>query len=171
VFLSSAVPAEGTIVTYAESRSSEGDLSYYPVVAFTPKDGPKLEFQSRAGGSLRGAVEERVEVLYDPRNPHWPEICSFRALGFALLLALGLGFAVIGAALFVAFPTGSSRSGMTRPTTRSTSSRASRSGSTRGTTFHRLNPNRRDGGLRGLSRIDRIERTADVRRGSVPAGM
>ena len=49
-FLSSAVPAEGTIVAYAESRSSDGDLSYYPVVAFTPKDGTKVEFRSRTRG-------------------------------------------------------------------------------------------------------------------------
>jgi hypothetical protein len=105
VFLSSAVPAKGTIVAYTESRSSEGDLSYYPIVAFTPKDGPKVEFQSKAGGSRRGPVGERVDVLYDSRNPHRAEIRSFLALWFTplLLLALGLGFAVIGAALLVAF--------------------------------------------------------------------
>src|SRR5262245_9678764 len=104
-FISSAVPAEGTIVAYAESRSSEGDLSYHPVVAFTPKDGPKVEFQSTSGGSHRGPLGERVEILYDPHNPHRAEIRSFIALWFAplLLLALGLGFVIIGAALFVTF--------------------------------------------------------------------
>jgi hypothetical protein len=104
-FLSSAVPAEGTIVAYAESRSSEGDLAYYPIISFAPKDGPKVEFQSETGGSRRGPLGERVEILYDPRNPHRAEIRSFLALWFVplLLLALGLGFAGIGAALLVAF--------------------------------------------------------------------
>jgi hypothetical protein len=105
VFLSRAVPAEGTIVAYAESRSSEGALSYYPIVAFTPKDGPKVEFRSRTGGSRRGPIGERVAVLYDPRNPHEATIDSFFSLWFTvlLLLALGLSFAGAGAALLVLF--------------------------------------------------------------------
>jgi hypothetical protein len=100
-FLSSAVTAEGAVVAYAESRDSDGSLSYYPIVAFTPKDGAKVEFRSSAGGSRRGPIGERVAVLYDPRNPQRAEIHSFLALWLApvILLALGVGFAGVGAAL------------------------------------------------------------------------
>jgi hypothetical protein len=104
-FLRTAVPAEGTVVAYAESRSSKGELSYYPIVAFTPQDGAKVEFQASSGGRSRGPLGERVAVLYDPRNPHRAEIHSFMALWFltVLLLALGAVFAGIGTALLVAF--------------------------------------------------------------------
>ena len=100
-FLAGAAAAEGTIVAYAESRDQEGRLSYYPVVSFRAKDGQRVEFQARTGGSSRGPLGERVAVLYDPRNPHEAAINSFFSLWFAplLLLALGLGFAGIGAAL------------------------------------------------------------------------
>src|SRR5512135_1229687 len=109
--LAGAAASEGTIVAYAESRDQEGRLSYYPVVSFSPKDGQRVEFQARTGGSSRGPLGEPVAVLYDPRNPHEAAINSFFSLWFAplLLLALGLGFAGIGAALLVAFgrPAGS----------------------------------------------------------------
>lgn len=104
-FLASAASAEGTIVAYAESRDQEGHLSYYPVVSFRAKDGQRVEFQAHTGGSNRGPLGERVAVLYDPRSPHEAAINSFFSLWFAplLLLALGLGFAGIGAALLLAF--------------------------------------------------------------------
>jgi hypothetical protein len=104
-FLSTAVPAEGTVVAYAESRSSKGELTYYPVVAFTPRDGSKVEFQASSGGSSRGPVGERVAVLYDPRNPHRAEVHSFLALWLlcVLLLGLGLVFAGTGVVLLLAF--------------------------------------------------------------------
>lgn len=104
-FLAGAAAAEGTIVAYAEARDQEGHLSYYPVVSFSPKDGQRVEFQARTGGSSRGPLGERVAVRYDPRNPHEAAINSFFSLWFAplLLLALGLGFAGIGAALLVTF--------------------------------------------------------------------
>jgi hypothetical protein len=104
-FLTGAVSAEGTIVAYAESRDPDGHLSYYPVVSFRAKDGQRVEFQARTGGHRRGPLGERVAVLYDPRNPHEAAIHSFFSLWFAslLLLALGLGFAGIGAVLLVTF--------------------------------------------------------------------
>ena len=93
-FLAGAASAEGTIVAYAESRDQEGHLSYYPVVSFRAKNGQRVEFQVRTGGSSRGPLGERVAVLYDPRNPHEAAINSFFSLWFTplLLLALGLGF-------------------------------------------------------------------------------
>jgi hypothetical protein len=105
-FINSSARATGTVVSHNTSRSSDGDISYYPVISFQTQDGRTIEFQSGAGSSSRSpAVGQTVELLYDPRNPQSAEINSFGSLWLAplILSALGTIFFVVGILVFMAF--------------------------------------------------------------------
>jgi hypothetical protein len=93
-------------VDHASSRSSDGDVTYSPVISFQTPDGQTIEFKSQSGSSSRWpAVGQTVEILYDPRNPQQAEINSFSSLWIAplILSALGAAFFIIGTIVFWVF--------------------------------------------------------------------
>lgn len=105
-FVNSSARATGTVVAHAQSRSSDGDLTYAPVISFRTNDGQTVEFKSRNSSTRPAhAVGETVEVLYNPRNPQEAEINSFSSLWLAtiILSGLGAGFFVVGTIVFLAF--------------------------------------------------------------------
>jgi hypothetical protein len=105
-FINSSARATGTVIAHASSRSSDGDLTYAPVVSFRTPDGHSVEFKSQTSSSSRSpAVGQTVEVLYNPRNPQEAEINSFSSLWLLpiILSGLGAGFFIIGTTVFFVF--------------------------------------------------------------------
>jgi hypothetical protein len=105
-FINSSARAKGTVIAHAQSRSSDGGLTYAPVISFRTPDGQTVEFKSQTSSNNPSpALGESVEVLYNPRNPQEAEINSFTSLWILtiILSALGAGFFIIGTTVFIAF--------------------------------------------------------------------
>ncbi|GAA0593621.1 DUF3592 domain-containing protein [Streptomyces crystallinus] len=88
------VTARARIVRHEVGRSDEGGTFYYPVVAWTARDGRTCEYASRFGrGSVRGGfgVGSHAVVLYDPEAPDRFTIQGWDMKGVELL------FTVVGA--------------------------------------------------------------------------
>lgn len=105
-FINSSARAEGTVVAHAPGRSSDGDLTYAPVISFRTPEGQAVEFKSQtSSNSPYPAVGETVEVIYNPQRPSEAEINSFSSLWTLniILAALGAGFFVIGTTVFMVF--------------------------------------------------------------------
>ena len=69
-FAETAVSANAEVVGFHESRSSDGGLTYYPILDFVTADGQNLQVRASVG-TVPPAYEvgERVEILYDPAKP------------------------------------------------------------------------------------------------------
>jgi len=105
-FINASAKATGTVIAHASSRSSDGDLTYSPVVSFKTPDGRTIEFQSQTGSSRPSpAVGQTVEILYNPQHPQEAEINSFSSLWILpiILSGLGAGFFIIGTTVFMVF--------------------------------------------------------------------
>ncbi|GAB1541887.1 hypothetical protein NUACC21_45600 [Scytonema sp. NUACC21] len=107
-FVSTAIPAQGTVVNLVRrlSTNSDGEVSelYYPMVRFTTKSGEERIFESNTGSyPPRFSLDQRLEVLYNPHNPTSVEINSFFSLwGVAIVFtSLGSIFLVIGGCLII----------------------------------------------------------------------
>ncbi|MEV7025164.1 DUF3592 domain-containing protein [Kitasatospora sp. NPDC093558] len=90
------VTAEGRIIRHEARREDEGATFYYPVVAWTARDGRECEYASRFGrGVVKGGfgVGARVEVRYDPEDPRRYAIQGWDAA------TVDLVFTVIGSVL------------------------------------------------------------------------
>ena len=101
-FLSEAIEANGTVVDYVKSRSSDS-TTYKPVVQFNTQDGEKIEFTSSSGSSSKKyRTGANVEVLYLPLKPEKAKINSFFSLwGFHMIFGLlGAVFFGVGAGMF-----------------------------------------------------------------------
>ncbi|MGW5849950.1 DUF3592 domain-containing protein [Streptomyces sp. NPDC055254] len=71
------VTAQGRIVRHDTRRDDEGSTLYFPVAAWTTRDGRACEYPSRFGrGSIAAAfgVGTDAVVRYDPHNPRRFEI-------------------------------------------------------------------------------------------------
>jgi hypothetical protein len=71
LFLARAARTRGTIVEMEKlRRRGRRDRSYAPIVEFSPKDGPRVQFRAHtvAGTTLRRKGED-VGVLYEPADP------------------------------------------------------------------------------------------------------
>lgn len=105
-FINSSAKATGQVIAHASGRSSDGTLTYAPVISFRTPDGQVVEFKSQASSSSPSpAVGEAVEVLYNPRQPQEAEINTFSSLWILpiILSALGAGFFIIGTTVFMVF--------------------------------------------------------------------
>ncbi|HEX8748948.1 MAG TPA: DUF3592 domain-containing protein [Pyrinomonadaceae bacterium] len=105
-FINSSVRAPGTVIAHAQVRSSDGDITYAPVVSFRTQDGRTVEFKSRTSSTAASPpVGQTVEVLYKPHAPEDAEINSFSSLWTLniILAGLGAGFFIIGTTVFMVF--------------------------------------------------------------------
>jgi hypothetical protein len=108
-FLATAVPATGTVIGYERHTDSEGEISYFPVITFTPEDGDEIEFTASTGGGGRPyKIGAPIALRYDPALPFNAAIDTPSDLwvGPIVLGFLGLIFTVVGSGLFWFFRPG-----------------------------------------------------------------
>ena len=97
-FVGSAGAAEGTVVAFVQTTSTDGP-TYQPIVAFTPASGGPRKLTSDMGASPPAYdVGDKVTVLYDPADPGDARIESTFALwgGAIILCGVGTAFAAVG---------------------------------------------------------------------------
>lgn len=96
-FLQRAQSAPGRVVELAETRGSEGDVLYKPVVEYAVPDGRTARFTGRVASRPPSyAVGEAVAVLYAPEAPGEGRIDSFGQNWLLPLIFGGLGFLFTG---------------------------------------------------------------------------
>ena len=101
-FLATAATAQGTVVGYQQRRSSQGSVTYAPIVRFTTARGSVEEFTDSVSSSSPPHHEgAAVSVRYDANKPSNARLDSgFRLwLAPALLGGIGLAFLVVGVIL------------------------------------------------------------------------
>jgi hypothetical protein len=102
-FVTSAERATGTVIDVSREADSDGEVTFYPVVAFTTADGSRIQFKSSTGSSPAShSTGDRVEVLYDSDDPSDAELSGFVDLwlGPGIFLLLGVGFAAVPLLIF-----------------------------------------------------------------------
>ncbi|MEH1824675.1 MAG: DUF3592 domain-containing protein [Nostoc sp.] len=107
-FVTSAIPAQGTVIDLVKSSSTDkkGRTSYvyYPVVKFTARSGETTIFKARTATNPPEYIKgQQVEILYNPQKPDSAIINSWLSLWFlpAMLTGLGSIFALIGGIVLV----------------------------------------------------------------------
>jgi hypothetical protein len=103
-FLARAVDTTGTVISFVTSHSSEGGVTYKPVVQFQV-GGQVVQFVDSMGSSPPSyEVGEVLPVKYDPLNPQKARPNKPFRLWFApgLLILMGAIFGGIGAAMLLA---------------------------------------------------------------------
>ena len=104
VFLSNAVHETGRVVDLVESRSDDS-ITYAPVVAFRTASDEAIEFTSSTSSNPPSfAINEEVDVLFLPSDPHSAKINSFFTLwgGATILGGLGGVFFCVGMGMTLA---------------------------------------------------------------------
>jgi hypothetical protein len=98
VKVASYAVAEGSVTdnNYLSTQdledSSRETWAYYPVVTFTTGDGDLVTFTDGVGTFPPEYEEgERVEVLYDPQNPHDATIKSWKRIWMGPLWVMAIG--------------------------------------------------------------------------------
>lgn len=97
-FLENAITAQGVVIDLVRSRSSDS-TTYAPTIRFKSKQGTTIEFTSSTSSNppsySRG---EKVEVLYEPIQPHSAKINSFFSVWGGTVIVGGIGsvFFLIG---------------------------------------------------------------------------
>lgn len=90
-FVASASRASGTVIELERRQSGDDGPTYYPVVRFTDAAGKDVTFTSSTGSNPPSKREgDKVDVLYDPKNPTEAELDSFFSLWFGPLMVGGL---------------------------------------------------------------------------------
>jgi len=112
-FNASAVRAEGTIVELIESASSDSHRRMYTPV-FTYRDRNGTEYRHKSSHSSYppiGEVGDKIEVLYDPKDPSRVKINTFFGnWGVPLILGgIGLVDAIVGLAFLAVSRSGCGR--------------------------------------------------------------
>ncbi|MET8546957.1 DUF3592 domain-containing protein [Kitasatospora sp. NPDC004799] len=86
--------ADGEIVRVREAEYSDGDSRFYPVVAFTPRGGERMEVESPVGKPRPPDVwDSEVRVRYDPARPQRVEVAGYERDGTAMNLLLAMALA------------------------------------------------------------------------------
>lgn len=102
-FRAKAVPADGTVISYATKRDGDRHrTTYAPVVRFSTPDGRTFEFTSGIYKSGKPATGQ-VRVLYDPDDPQHAKVDdnAGRLLGPVITGGLGGLFLVLGGLMVV----------------------------------------------------------------------
>jgi len=90
-FLEEATTADGTVVDFVRSRSSDS-TTYAPVIHFIDRKGEKIEFTSSTSSNPPSYTKgEKVEVLYLPAQPQKAKINGFFALWGGVVILGGMG--------------------------------------------------------------------------------
>jgi hypothetical protein len=103
-FLKNADVAEGTVKQLYKSKSIKKSIEYIPVVLYITKKGEQIEFVSSHRSNLpiyhKG---EKVEVLYNVKDPYKAEINGFSSLwGNVLFFGIfGVSFFSVGFSIFL----------------------------------------------------------------------
>ncbi len=108
-FLRTARTATGEVIGYSRRTDSEGEISYFPVIEFTPAGAEEaIEFTSSTGGTRSYAIGARVPLRYDPALPFNAAIDSPGDLWLVAGVLGGIGalFTSIGGAIFWLFRPG-----------------------------------------------------------------
>lgn len=98
-FLRTALPATGEVIGYERHNNSEGEISYFPVIVFTPEDGQEVEFTASTGSSTRSyKIGASIPLRYDPELPFNAMIDRPSDLWIAtfVLGILGVAFSAVG---------------------------------------------------------------------------
>ena len=98
-FAETAIPANAEVVGFHESRSSDGGLTYYPILDFVTADGQSWQVRASVGAVPPAyKVGEHVEILYDPAKPETVVInTQLGRLGIALVFfGFGMLWLLIG---------------------------------------------------------------------------
>lgn len=108
-FLRTAVATTGEVIGYERRTNSEGEITYFPVIVFTPANGDEIEFTSSTGSSARGyAIGASVPLRYDPALPFSAAIDTPADLWLAaiVLSILGVAFTSVGGGMLWLFRAG-----------------------------------------------------------------
>ena len=103
-FVKESLRAWGTVVGFAERRSSKGGRTFAPVVTFEAQGGGTFRFTDPLYTSPRGYdVGQQVEVLYHWQDHSRARLASPFRLYFvpALLAFLGAVFAFVGGVVYI----------------------------------------------------------------------
>lgn len=92
-WLTTGTETTGTIINYTTSRSSDGDVSYYPVVQFHAPNGEAINFKASLGTGSIPEIRKQVAVMYMADNPSKADIKPGTA---AWLFAGVFGFIGLG---------------------------------------------------------------------------
>ena len=95
-FMRESVATQGTVTGLVTSSSSEGGVTYHPVVQYTTQQGQMVQFQESVGSSPpRFQPGQTVPVRYIPSDPQRARIpgwfSSWFLTGFFLLFAVTFG--------------------------------------------------------------------------------
>lgn len=103
-FVKESLRTRGTVVGFAERRSSKGGRTFAPVVTFEAQGGGTFRFTDPLYTSPRGYdVGQQVEVLYHWQDHSRARLASPFRLYFvpALLALLGTVFTFVGAVVYI----------------------------------------------------------------------
>lgn len=105
-FISQATKTEGEIVAMRREVSVQSDhrqqIAYYPTFQFTTANGELVQVESHGGSDPSSSfqVGQKIEVLYDPQDPHHAKINDVMQLwflfGFTFFFAFCLLFIPLG---------------------------------------------------------------------------
>ena len=103
-FVARAQPTEGVVIEMLESRDSDGDIMYRPLVRFTTPDGREVTVTGNASRPAGFSTGETVTVLRDPHDPHDSRLGDFKSLWLGPIILSGIGalFAAIAGGIFFA---------------------------------------------------------------------
>ena len=97
-FVQAAEQADGTVIDLVAERVEKGGTVYYPVVAFTDKQGQRYEHRSSTGSNSPPAIGDNVRILYDRENPQSAKIDQW----LYLYLGPGISFFIGVVSIFLA---------------------------------------------------------------------
>jgi Protein of unknown function (DUF3592) len=82
----------GRVVDNDYRATDDGGGAYYPIVAFTPVDGPSVRFTDRIGSLPADyAPGTSIEVVYNPAHVQEARIRSWKRLWFVPILLISVG--------------------------------------------------------------------------------
>ncbi|MCX7939170.1 MAG: DUF3592 domain-containing protein, partial [Thermoflexales bacterium] len=91
-FLQRAARAEGEVIELRQTRDSDGDLLYQPVIAFVTQNGERVVTEAgSASNPPSQRVGDRVALYYDPASPDQIRLDSFSDLWLLPTIFIALG--------------------------------------------------------------------------------
>lgn len=105
-FTRSAISTNGTVLYESQSKTRSTSKTFYtPVISFVTNTGENITISSRTSNSFSSyASGDKVNLIYNPKNPYQAEFDSFFSLwgGYLILIFLDLIFTLIGIVLYFA---------------------------------------------------------------------
>lgn len=103
-FVKNSQVSQGEVISYKDSRNSDGNILYSPVVRYLGKDGQELTFNSMLSSNRPSQKIGEIVPILIPSDGSRPQINSFMDLWFGvIILSLFALLAVVIAALTIYF--------------------------------------------------------------------